>query len=134
MATVSPSWSYTLRLPRDPRSPGAGRATLRAVLATHGLSELSPNAELLATEPLTNAHLHTSREYALRVFESGGRLTVGVWDRDWRVPAGFEADVPVEEDAEGGRGAAAGAGLFRGVGDFRDGGVGGLSGREAVVG
>jgi anti-sigma regulatory factor (Ser/Thr protein kinase) len=104
VATVSPSWSYTLRLPRDPRSPGVGRATLRTVLATHGLSELGPNAELLASELLTNAHLHTSREYALRVFETGGRLRVGVWDRDWRVPAGFAADVPVEEDAEGGRG------------------------------
>ncbi|MFF6786717.1 ATP-binding protein [Streptomyces sp. NPDC012510] len=104
MATVSPSWNYTLRLPRDPRSPGVGRATLRTVLATHGLSELSPTAELLATELLTNAHLHTSREYALRVFEAGGRLRVGVWDQDRRVPAGFGGDVPVAEDAEGGRG------------------------------
>lgn len=108
MATVSPSLDYTLRLPRDPRSPGVGRATLRAVLAAHDLAELGPTAELLATELLTNAHQHTTREYALRVVEVGGRLRVGVWDRDCRVPAGFEAAgaaVPdVGGDAERGRG------------------------------
>lgn len=105
MATVSPSWNYTLRLPRDPRSPGVGRATLRAVLSAHELSELAPTAELLATELLGNAHQHTAGEYALRVLEVGGRLRVGVWDRDSRVPMGFEGDVrPVGPDAESGRG------------------------------
>ncbi|MFF7391442.1 ATP-binding protein [Streptomyces scabiei] len=105
MATVSPSWNYTLRLPRDPRSPGVGRATLRAVLAAHDLSELIPTAELLAAELLANAHRHTAQEYALRVLEIGGRLRVGVWDRDWRVPAGFKEDArPVDPDAECGRG------------------------------
>ncbi|WP_200308547.1 ATP-binding protein [Streptomyces adelaidensis] len=104
MATVSPSWNYTLRLPRDPRSPGVGRATIRAVLAAHGLSELIPTAQLLATELLTNAHLHTSQEYALRVFLVDGRLKVGVWDRDRRLPAGIEKELPVEDDAERGRG------------------------------
>ncbi|MDX3643655.1 ATP-binding protein [Streptomyces sp. MB09-02B] len=105
MTTVSPSWNYTLRLPRDLRSPGVGRATLRAVLAAHDLSELTPTAELLAAELLTNAHRHTAQEYALRVLEIGGRLRVGVWDRDWRVPAGFKGDVrPADPDAECGRG------------------------------
>jgi anti-sigma regulatory factor (Ser/Thr protein kinase) len=105
MTTVSPSWNYTLRLPRDPRSPGVGRATLRAVLDAHGLSELTPTAELLAAELLANAHRHTAQEYALRVLEIGGRLRVGVWDRDWRVPVGFTEDAqPVELDAECGRG------------------------------
>lgn len=107
MATVSPSLDYTLRLPRDPRSPGVGRATLRAVLAAHDLAELGPVAELLATELLTNAHQHTTAEYALRVVGIGGRLRVGVWDRDRRVPPGFEAGcdrVDVPADAERGRG------------------------------
>ncbi|UUU33170.1 ATP-binding protein [Streptomyces sp. CA-210063] len=104
MATVSPSLDYILRLPRDLRSPGVARATLRAVLAAHDLAEFTPTAELLATELLTNAHQHTEREYALRVLETGGRLRVGVWDRDRRVPPGFKGDVPVEADAECGRG------------------------------
>lgn len=107
MATVSPSLDYTLRLPRDPRSPGVGRATLRAVLAAHDLDELRPVAELLATELLTNAHQHTTREYALRVVEIGGRLRVGVWDRTGGCRMGFEGKgerVDVHADSERGRG------------------------------
>ena len=104
MATVSPSLNYTLRLPRDPRSPGVGRATLRAVLGAHDLTQHIPLAELMATELLTNAHQHTRHEYAMRVVGVGGRLRVAVWDRDWRVPAGFKRDVPAAADAECGRG------------------------------
>ncbi|MFE7838211.1 ATP-binding protein [Streptomyces sp. NPDC057474] len=74
------------------------------MLAAHDLSELTPTAELLATELLTNAHRHTAQEYALRVLEIGGRLRVGVWDRDWLVPVGFNEDVPAEPEAERGRG------------------------------
>lgn len=55
MATVSPSWNHTLSLPRDPRSPGIARATLRAALDAYGLTELAPTAELLASELATNA-------------------------------------------------------------------------------
>jgi anti-sigma regulatory factor (Ser/Thr protein kinase) len=107
MATVSPSWAYTLHLPRDPRSPGIARTTLRAVLAARGMTELAPTAELLAAELLANAHLHTRGPYALRIRgEERGRLQVGVWDGDPRVPAGFRADgepvaVAGEEDEHG---------------------------------
>lgn len=55
MATVSPSWNHTLRLPLDPRSPGVARATLRAVLDAYDLTELTPTAELLTSELATNA-------------------------------------------------------------------------------
>ncbi|MFF4354698.1 ATP-binding protein [Streptomyces sp. NPDC001530] len=108
MATVSPPWSYTLQLPHDPRAPGIARATLRTVLAAHGLDELTPTAELLASELLTNAHLHTQGPYALRIRSSDpDRLMVGVWDTDPRVPPGFREGAPVgvpPEDAERGRG------------------------------
>ncbi|BCL29085.1 ATP-binding protein [Streptomyces aurantiacus] len=91
MATVSPSWDCTLQLPRDPRSPGIGRATLRIVLDAHGLAPLVPTAELLAAELLTNAHLHTSGPYALRLRAAeDGRVRVGVWDSDPTVPKGFD--------------------------------------------
>jgi anti-sigma regulatory factor (Ser/Thr protein kinase) len=109
MATVSPSWAYTLQLPHDPRAPGIARATLRTVLAAHGLTELAPTAELVASELLANAHLHTHGPYALRVRPmEPGRLRVAVWDTDPRVPPGFAGngllpEVP-PEDAEGGRG------------------------------
>ncbi|WP_392966330.1 ATP-binding protein [Streptomyces sp. LN245] len=107
MATVSPPWAYTLQLPHDPRAPGIARATLRTVLAAHDLTELAPTAELLASELLTNAHLHTRGPYALRVLSTEpDRLTVAVWDTDPRVPPGYgqpHASVP-PADAEHGRG------------------------------
>lgn len=104
MATVSPSWAYALQLPHDPRAPGIARATLRSVLA-----HLTPTAELLASELLTNAHLHTKGPYTLRLLSTEpDRLRVAVWDTDPRVPPGFRekgalAAVP-PDDAEGGRG------------------------------
>ncbi|PAZ13183.1 hypothetical protein CLM62_25080 [Streptomyces sp. SA15] len=109
MATVSPPWAYTLHLPHDPHAPGIARATLRTVLAAHGLTELTPTAELLASELLANAHRHTAGPYALRLRAmEPGRLRVAVWDTDPSVPPGFGADgasaaVP-PTDAEGGRG------------------------------
>ncbi|MFG2027565.1 ATP-binding protein [Streptomyces sp. NPDC048825] len=109
MATVSSPWSYTLQLPHDPRAPGVARATLRTVLAAHDLTELTSTAELLASELLTNAHLHTKGPYALRIRSSEpDRLYVAVWDSDPRLPPGFgdTTDAPTQAaaDAENGRG------------------------------
>ncbi|MFI6491508.1 ATP-binding protein [Streptomyces sp. NPDC050564] len=107
MATVSPPWSYTLQLPHDPRAPGIARATLRTVLAAHGLTELAPTAELLASELLTNAHLHTRGPYALRLLSvEPDRVRIAVWDTDPRVPPGFGEAPPraAPADAEHGRG------------------------------
>ncbi|WP_330458608.1 ATP-binding protein [Streptomyces sp. NBC_00820] len=93
MPTVAPPWTYTLQLPHDPRAPGIARATLRTVLAAHGLAALTPTAELLAAELLTNAHLHTAGPYALHLLgREPGRLRIAVWDTDPRVPPGFTAD------------------------------------------
>ncbi|MFJ4620088.1 ATP-binding protein [Streptomyces sp. NPDC088812] len=107
MATVSPSWNYTLHLPRDPRAPGVARGALRLILAAHEMGELTSTAELLAAELLTNSHSHTEGPYALRVLSPRqGRVRVAVWDTDPRVPPGFSDDkaAPAPLDAEGGRG------------------------------
>ncbi|MFF4526451.1 ATP-binding protein [Streptomyces bluensis] len=108
MATVSPSWNYTLHLPRDPRAPGVARATLRTVLAAHDLTRHAPTAELLASELLTNAHAHTQGPYALRIRPmERDRLMVAVWDADPRVPDAFKEGAPLvvaEQDDEHGRG------------------------------
>ncbi|MFH9859898.1 ATP-binding protein [Streptomyces sp. NPDC017202] len=106
MATVSPPWNYTLHLPRDPRAPGVARGALRLILAAHELPELTPTAELLAAELLTNSHRHTTGLYALRVLSpEPGRVRVGVWDTDPRVPPGFSEDKGTPPlDAENGRG------------------------------
>ncbi|MEV6590274.1 ATP-binding protein [Streptomyces acidicola] len=108
MATVTPPWNYTLHLPRDARAPGVARGTLRIVLAAHGMTELAPTAELLASELLTNAHAHTEGPYALRIRSvEPGRLVVAVWDADPTVPDSFKEGASVavpERDAEHGRG------------------------------
>ncbi|WAL95944.1 ATP-binding protein [Streptomyces sp. Je 1-369] len=109
-ATVSPPWTYTLQLPHDPRAPGIGRATLRAVLETYGLGELTPTAELLAGELLNNAHCHTDGPYALRLRSSTPEgIRVAVWDSNPEIPPGFgedgrDDDCRPPETAEGGRG------------------------------
>ncbi|WP_328494754.1 ATP-binding protein [Streptomyces sp. NBC_00414] len=52
----------------------------------------APTAELLASEPLTNAHLHTRGPYALRVRSAEpDRLRIAVWDSDCEIPAAFNA-------------------------------------------
>ncbi|MGW9497748.1 ATP-binding protein [Streptomyces prasinus] len=108
MPTVTPPWSYTLQLPHDLRAPRIARVTLRAVLGEHGLGELVPAAELVAAELLANAQLHTAGPYALRLRAvEPGRLRLGVWDTDPRVPAGFADGAPLDvppDDSESGRG------------------------------
>lgn len=112
METVAPNWAYSLHLPHDPRAPGIARATLRTVLAAHELTELMPTAELLVSELVTNANQHTTGPYALRLLApEPGRLRIGVWDTDPRIPPGFGvlgvdavAAPSTPEDAEHGRG------------------------------
>lgn len=108
MATVSPSWNYTLHLPRDPRAPGIARGALRLILAAHELPGLTPTAELVAAELLANSHLHTEGPYALRLMSTQpGGVRVAVWDTDPRVPPGFGGDplaAAPPDDSEHGRG------------------------------
>ncbi|GHH82177.1 ATP-binding protein [Streptomyces capitiformicae] len=83
MTTVSPSWTCTLRLPRDPRSPGVARAALRAVLGPHDLAEFAPTAELLTSELLTNAvraEAAYGRDVGVRFELSGVELRLEVAD------------------------------------------------------
>lgn len=106
LATVTPPWSYTLQLPQDPRAPGVARTTLRTVLRAHGMSELTDTAELLVSELVTNAYLHSEGPYSLRLRDAGRhRIRLSVWDTNPHIPAPFEwsAQAPAEL-AERGRG------------------------------
>lgn len=98
-------WEYSLSIPNDPRAVTVCRRTLRLILTMHGLIRLADTAELLATELVANAVLHTKGPAVLRVRWSAGVLRIGAWDADPEPPE------PPEElaslvDAEDGRGLA----------------------------
>lgn len=105
-ATVSPPWAYALHLPRDPRAPGVARSTLKAALRAHGMAELVDTAELLASELVTHAYLHSKGAYSLRVRGAGRqRVRIGVRDTDPHLPAPFGRSVGTPTAmAEHGRG------------------------------
>ncbi|WP_371669553.1 ATP-binding protein [Streptomyces sp. NBC_00289] len=116
MVTVSPSecegaatWAYALQLPHDARAARIARVTLRAVLSGHGMSQLQDDAELLASELVTNAYRYSSGPATLRLRGLGrSRLRVSVRDANPHIPPPFGrrsgpvGRVPVE--ADGGRG------------------------------
>jgi anti-sigma regulatory factor (Ser/Thr protein kinase) len=98
-------WEYSLSIPHDPRAVTVCRRTLRLILTLHGLIRLADTAELLATELVANAVLHTKGPATLRVRWSAGVLRIGAWDADPEPPEppGELADLV---DAEAGRGLA----------------------------
>ena len=99
-------WEYVLHIPNDPRAVTVSRRTLRLILTMHGLITLVDTAELLATELISNAVLHTKGPAALRVrWSPPGTLRLGAWDADPEPPEppGSLAHLT---DAENGRGLA----------------------------
>ncbi|PIM66730.1 ATP-binding protein [Streptomyces sp. JV178] len=85
--TGTDPWEYVLHIPHDPRAVTVSRRTLRLILTMHGLPALLDTAELLATELIANAVLHTKGPAALRVRWTGGALWIGAWDGDPQPPA-----------------------------------------------
>ncbi|MFI1212071.1 ATP-binding protein [Streptomyces sp. NPDC020802] len=112
MVTVAPpdAWTYTLRLPHDPRAARVARMTVRAALSGHGMAEVLDVVELLASELVANAYRHARGPASLRLTALGdGRLRVGVWDSSPHIPAPFSEPPgdrvpPAPAGAEGGRG------------------------------
>ncbi|MEV0642863.1 ATP-binding protein [Streptomyces sp. NPDC050619] len=98
-------WEYTLSIPHDPRAVTVSRRTLRLILTMHGLIRLTDTAELLATELISNAVLHTKGPAILRVHWSAGVLRIGAWDADPEPPHP-PLDLATLTDAEEGRGLA----------------------------
>lgn len=84
--------------------------TVRAALDGHDRRDALDVVELLTSELVTNAYLHTEGPASLRLTGLGdGRLRVGVWDSDPYIPAPFggsgEEFTPLAPDgAETGRG------------------------------
>ncbi|MGF1237111.1 ATP-binding protein [Streptomyces sp. 2-6] len=100
------AWEYSLHIPNDPRAVTVTRRTLRLILTLHGLIGLVDTAELLATELISNAVLHTKGPAALRLRFSAGVLRIGAWDADPAPPEPPATPAALEDlaDKEGGRG------------------------------
>ncbi|MFG2458441.1 ATP-binding protein [Streptomyces sp. NPDC048523] len=121
MVTVAlpDTWVYALRLPHDPRAARVARTTVRAALKGHGMAHVLDPVELLTSELVTNAYLHTKGPASLRLTALGeGRLRVGVWDSHPCIPAPF-AEPPGDRVPPGSVGAVGGRGLFL-VQEFAD--------------
>lgn len=84
--TAAEPWEYVLHIPHDLRAVTVSRRTLRLILTAHHLTALLDPAELLATELIANAVLHTKGPAALRVRWSGNTLWIGAWDADPEPP------------------------------------------------
>ncbi|MEU5609505.1 ATP-binding protein [Streptomyces sparsogenes] len=103
MPLITPAvapFEYSLHIPHDPRAVRVARASLRTALTAHELPELVDRAELLASEMLTNAIVHTGGEADLRLKWYAERLRMTVWDTSPTPPGLRKADA----DTEGGRG------------------------------
>ncbi|MGC0401712.1 anti-sigma regulatory factor (Ser/Thr protein kinase) [Streptomyces sp. SAI-126] len=99
-------WEYVLHIPNDPRAVTVCRRTLRLILTMHGLITLVDTAELLATELISNAVLHTKGPAVLRVgWSPPGTLRLGAWDTDPEPPQPPGA-LDHLTDVENGRGIA----------------------------
>ena len=84
------------------------RKAVRVALDRWELSLLTPDAELLVSELVTNALVHASSDTALTMAVADGTLEVGVTDRapgvQLRVEIGSRDEPPGDAPAEGGRG------------------------------
>ncbi|MFH8284928.1 ATP-binding protein [Streptomyces antibioticus] len=80
------AWEYTLYIPTDPVAVPVCRRTLRLILTLHHLPHLTETAELLVSELISNAVLHTKGPAALRIRFRDGVLQIGAWDGDPQPP------------------------------------------------
>ena len=101
----SDSWEYSLSLPNDLRAVPISRRTLHLILTMYGLIHLVDTAELIASELVSNAVLHTKGPATLRIGWSDGVLRIGAWDANPE-PPDPPRDLADLTDAESGRGTA----------------------------
>ncbi|MFE9679675.1 ATP-binding protein [Streptomyces sp. NPDC006259] len=103
--STSGAWEYSLSLPNDLRAVPICRRTLRLILTMYGLIHLVDTAELIASELVSNAVLHTKGPAALRISWADGVLRIGAWDAN-PAPPDPPDDLADLANAENGRGTA----------------------------
>lgn len=95
-------FEYRLRVPNDARAIPLARSTVRAALTAHKLGELAARAELLASELLTNAIVHTVDEAELRIsWSQWDVLTLTAWDTEDLPPTPRSNPHPYDVDGRG---------------------------------
>jgi anti-sigma regulatory factor (Ser/Thr protein kinase) len=99
-----PCWSHATTLPADGHSPSRSRAFVRVHLASHDLSVLCEDVELVASELATNAVRHARTAFVLTLESDGDSVVVSVLDRG--------VGARVEELVESGLSASDGRGLM----------------------
>lgn len=88
-------------LENDPRAPGLARQAVARFLDRSHLNKLADDAQLLASELVTNAVRHARGPIDVRAYVRDGFLRLEVWDRDVdATPMARDADL----DDETGRG------------------------------
>ncbi|MFI9228652.1 SpoIIE family protein phosphatase [Streptomyces rimosus] len=97
---TAPVDTMATELPGEPASVADGRRLIAARLRSGGLEELADTAQLLASELLSNAVLHTQGPIGLRMWRSARELGIEVTDRSHSRP---RTHVP-DSDTEHGRG------------------------------
>ncbi|MDQ1036585.1 anti-sigma regulatory factor (Ser/Thr protein kinase) [Streptomyces sp. V3I8] len=99
-------WEYALRIPHSPFGPGIVRAHVRAVLSRHRANPaVLDNAQLVASELVTNSLACTRDSVAVRLVRTDGRLRLSVWDSSPYPPPHWPGPAAAPEpDAESGRG------------------------------
>ncbi|BCL28186.1 ATP-binding protein [Streptomyces aurantiacus] len=99
-------WEYALRIPNSPFGPGIVRAHVRAVLTRHQANPtVLDNAQLVASELVTNSLACTRDSVAVRLVRTDGRLRLSVWDSSPYPPPRWPGPATgPEPDAESGRG------------------------------
>ena len=95
-------WSHATTLPADGHSPSRSRAFIKAHLASHDLSALGEDVELVTSELATNAVRHARTAFVLTLESDGDSVRVSVLDRG--VGARVEESVASQLSATDGRG------------------------------
>lgn len=93
-------FAYTLQVPYDSRAVGVARSSLRAALVAHGVPELVDRAQLLVSELVTNAIVHSRCEAEVRLTWADRTLRISVRDVGTEPPACRQLD----PESESGRG------------------------------
>ena len=88
-------------LPNDLQAPGEARQAITRVLARSGVPQLIDDAQLLATELVTNAVRHATGPITVRAYLTDGFLHIEVCDSSTETPPKRREARP---DDEGGRG------------------------------